>query len=435
MPIRSVRQPPQTRLASPPSAAHVPSTPQGMFRAFTHSGYTRLWGANCLLYTSRWMQMTLVAWLVLELTNSPWLVALVGFFGMVPTLALGLMGGVLADRANRQRLLLTTQSAGGAASLMLTLFLLTGVVQVWHAYLTVFITGACWALDFPSRRALIYDLLGSSGVTNAMALDSVGMNVSRMLGPAMGGVLITVVGVSGGYVLITGFYAVALLLLSSLHIPHISRLERRQQPVWRNLAEGFRYIRNHETVLATVWITVVLNFLLFPYTQMVPVIARDVLHVEPILMGVLQASEGLGALVGALLIASRVSIVYHGRYYLWGSILALIALCLFSMSRWYLLSLPILMLLGFGVAGFATMQATIVILVAPDEMRGRALGVVSLAIGAGPLGSLLMGAIASAIHPVFAIRVNALLGIIALAILMLWFPVITERTQTAHAAS
>ena len=398
------------------------------FQAFANRGYVRLWLANFLLYTSRWMQITLLAWLILDLTDSPFLVALVGFFSSAPMFLLGLVGGVLADRMHRQRLLSLTQGTNVMSSFILTLLLSTGALQVWHAYMAILITGACWALDTPSRRAVIYDLLGLEGVTNAVALDAVGMNASRMCGPALAGGLITLTGVTGGYVVIT-LSSIAWTLLWSLRIPQGPRPERRQQSAWRNLLEGFRFVRENQTIKATLYITVVMNVLLFPYVQMVPIIARDILHVDAALMGVLQASEGLGALVGAVLIASAVRLNYHGRVFLGGSLLALVGLVVFSLSRWYILSLPVLLLLGLGTAGFGAMQSTIILLAAREDMRGRALGVLSLAIGTGPFGSLLMGATASAIHPVFTIRMSALLGIVSLAFIMVLMPGLTERTQ------
>ena len=403
----------------------------GLFRAFQNRNYVRLWLANGLSFNARWMQMTLLSWLILELTDSPWLVALVGFFSSVPMLFLGLLGGVLADSVNRQRLIVLTQGANVGVSLMLTLLLSTGAVQVWHAYLAILVTGAGWALDSPARRGLIFDLLGRSGVTNAMALDSVGMNVSRMLGPALSGVLITLVGVGGGYVVVTLSYALSLLLLGSLRVSQIDRPARRQQHVVRDLVEGFHHVRQDRVIQAVICITVFMNFLVSPYMQMVPVIVRDVLHEGPAMMGILQGAEGFGALLGAVTIASAVSLNYHGRVFSGGSLLALLALLIFSISRWYILSFPTLLVLGLGMAGFGTMQSTIVMLVAKEEIRGRALGIVSLAIGAGPLGSLFLGAIASAISPVFALRLNALLGLILLALVWLLLPSITDRTQPA----
>lgn len=317
------------------------------------------------------MQMTLLAWLTLELTNSPWLVALVGFFSTMPMLMLGLLGGVLADRCHRLRLLVGLQAANVAASLFLTITLLTGTVQVWHGYLTIAVVGASWALGMPARRALIIDLLGTSGLTNAVALDSVGMNGSRMLGPALGGVLIALIGVTGGIIVTTVSYALGLILLMTLRVQQAEPSTRQPQSVVRNLAEGFRYVGQSPVMMADVCITVILNFLLFPYMQMVPVLARDVLHVGPTLMGLLQSAEGIGALVGSLAIASIASIRYHGRYFVGGSTLGLLMLIMFSVSEWYVVSFPLLFLLGMGTACFGTMQATIPMLTSSPEMRGR----------------------------------------------------------------
>lgn len=402
----------------------------GPFRAFAHRGYLRLWIANFLSYTPRWMQMTLLAWLILELSDSPWLVALIGFFSSMPMLLLGLFGGVLTDRLNRLRLLVMLQVANTVVSLLMTFVLVTGTVQVWHGYLVVAVAGASWALGTPSRRALLIDLLGTSGITNAVALDSVGMNGSRMIGPALGGALIALIGVTGGFAVTTVSYALGLVLLMTLRVNQVERAPQAQS-VRRNLAEGLRYAGQNPVIKADIYITIIMNFLLFPYMQMVPVLARDVLHVGPTLMGLLQSAEGIGALVGSIVIASIATIRYHGRYFVIGSTIALMALVGFSMSAWYIVSFPLLLLVGMGTACFGTMQSTIVMLSAPDEMRGRALGVISLAIGAGPLGSLVLGAVADAVSPVFAVRTHALLGVILLSLTVLVIPAIMDRTETA----
>ncbi len=381
------------------------------------------------MYTTRWMQMILLAWLTLELTEAPWLVALVGFFSMIPTLVLGLLGGLLADRADRYRLLIITQGASTVVSALMTLMLLMGIVQVWHGYVTAVVTGVAWALSFPARRSLVYDLLGSSELTNAIALDTVGLNVSRMVGPALAGVLIGSVGVSGGFMVMTGANVLGLLLVYLLQIPPRQREVQPRQSIVQNLIEGFAYVRTEPVIMAIIWITLFINLLLFSYSTMVPIIARDILHVGPVLMGALQAGEGLGALVGSMYIASAVNLTYHGRIYVGGSLLALVGLLGFSLSSWYIVSFPIMMALGLGTAGFATMQSAVVMLVAKADMRGRALGVVSLAIGGGPLGSLLVGAVAESISPVFAIRINALMGIIVLALITLCIPSIMDRIR------
>lgn len=368
------------------------------------------------------MQMTLLAWFVLERTDSAWLVALVGFFGMAPMFLLGMVGGVLADRTDRRRLLLITQAASFASVLVMAALLQTDLVSYWHAYPSVMIVGAAWALDMPSRRSMIHDMLGRDGVTNAVALDSVGMSSSLMLGPALAGAMITVIGVADSYIAVAALYLVSLTLLSRLRVAPVRRDSFARTSLFQELAAGLRYVMSHPLLRAMVLITVVMNLLSFPYFNIVPVIARDVLGVGPGLMGILLAAPGLGSVIGAVIVASTATIARPGRIFVAGSLLTFLGLALFSMSDWYRLSLAILVIMGLGAAGFSTMQASMTMLVAREDMRGKALGVVSLAIGAGPFGALLIGATASLMGPSVALTVNAIVGTTCVLLVALLMP-------------
>ena len=366
------------------------------------------------------MQMTLLAWLILEETGSPFYVALVGFFGMFPLLAFGAVGGVLADRMNRHTLLLSTQILNLTAGALVTVLLLTGMFEFWHSYIAVFASGLGWAFDMPSRRAAVHDLIGGVGVTNGMALDSVGMHASRMSGPALAGGLIALIGVTGGYFVIITFYIISIVFMLMLKLPP-RRGSAVSRSIVRNLTEGFGYARTNRVILATVLITVLMNLLLFPYMQMVPVIAKDILNVGPGLMGILMGADGLGAILGSMLIASASRLRHHGRVYLGGSIVGLTMALMLSMSEVFGLSMLILFLLGLGTSGFGTMQSTIVVIASSEDMRGRALGIISLAIGAGPIGALIIGAVAENTSPQMAIAILAALGLLtvgAVGILM-----------------
>ena len=216
------------------------------------------------------------------------------------------------------------------------------------------------------------------------------------------------------------------------------KLPPRERPagapnILRNLVEGFSYVRGHRIILATVIVTVLMNLLLFPYMQMVPVIARETLNAGPGLMGFLMGADGAGAIIGSIAIASFGRLTHHGRVYLGGSLLGLMLVFIFAWSQWIELSLPVLVLLGLGTAGFGTMQSTIVVITASDEMRGRALGVISLAIGAGPIGALLIGLVAEFTSPAAAIMMFASLGVITVGSVALLMPELrgrmTQRTQ------
>ena len=365
--------------------------------------------------------MTLLVWLVLEITSSPFLVALVGFFGMIPLLLFGAIGGVLADRTDRRKLIRFTCLLNLIAGLAMLILLVTGMEKVWHCYIIVLVSGLGWAFDMPARRSMVLDVTGRVGVTNAMALDSVGMHASRMIGPALAGVLIQIVGLIGGYVVIEALYLVSIAFLTVLKLPP-REIVPTSQSVIRNFFEGFVYVRSNRVILATVIVTVLMNLLLFPYMQMVPVIARETLNVGAGLMGILMGADGLGAIIGSIAIASFGQLRYHGRVYLGGSLIGLVLVLAFAASQWFAVSLPVLILLGLGTAGFGTMQSTIIVISASDDMRGRALGVISLAIGAGPIGALLIGAVAETTSPATGITIFAILGILSLSLVALMMP-------------
>ncbi len=396
------------------------------FWAFRSRSYRFLWPANFIAYTSRWMQLTLLGWFVLVETDSPWLVGLVGFFGMIPMFFLGIVGGVLADAVDRRRLLLITQAASFASLLTLSSLMVLDLALYWHAYPAVLAMGTAWALDMPSRRSLIHDLLGRRRVTNGVALDSMGMSASMMIGPATAGALIDRVGVTGGYGVVTALLAISLVLLTRLKTGP-TRPPQPQGGILHNLADGIRYVAGHRTLRAMVLITVLANLLLFPYMHMVPVMARDVLGVGPVLMGLLQSAPGLGSFAGAIGIASLPAVSHHGRIMLGGTLTAFAFLLLFSQSTVYALSLPTLLVMGIGVSGFGSMQASMTMLLAPREMRGKALGVVSLAIGSGPFGVLIVSSVANEYGPAMAIGAIAVAGIILVGLGGASMPAIRAR--------
>ena len=372
------------------------------------------------------MQLTLLGWFVLVETDSPWLVGLVGFFGMIPMFVLGIIGGVLADSVDRRRLLLTTQAVSFVSLLTLSSLMILDLAVYWHAYPGVLVMGVSWALDMPSRRSLIHDLLGRRRVTNGVALDSMGMSASMMIGPAAAGALIDRVGVTGGYVVVTVLLAISIALLTKLKAGP-ARPPPQQRGILRNLADGLRYVAGHRTLRAMVLITVLANLLLFPYMHMVPVMARDVLGVGPVFMGLLQAAPGMGSFIGAISIASLTRLSHHGRVMLGGTLTAFAALLIFSQSTVYAFSLPTLLVMGIGVSGFGSMQAAITMLLTPKEMRGKALGVVSLAIGSGPFGALIVSSVANEHGPAVAIAAIAIAGMVSVGLVGVAMPAIRAR--------
>jgi MFS family permease len=397
--------------------------------ALHDSSFRLLWSATVLSFVARAMEATLLAWFVLDLTDSPFQVALVGVFGWTPLILLGLVGGALADSVDRRRLFAATLTVNLIAVLLMTLVLAADLVRVWHAYAVIFVTGSGFALGMAARRSLIHDIVGRDRLTNAVAIDTLGGNASIMLGPAIAGVLISAGSVTVGYVAVSTSFAMSLLLLWRLQPPGGgARRGIGEARMFGTLVSGLRYVGGHTTLLATVLVAVVMNLTITPYIQMVPVIARDVLHVEPDRMGLLISGHGFGAFVGAFVVASAASIRYHGRVYITGSMVALFAVLMFSLSGSYWLSLVIVMGAGLGNAGFNTMQMSLTMLLPREDMRGAALGAMSLGIGAGPTGMLITGWMARTIGTPNALTANAVAGMAALALIALLVPSLRRKT-------
>jgi predicted MFS family arabinose efflux permease len=309
---------------------------------------------------------------------------------------------------------------------MLVLLLLD-LVEPWHAYVVVFITGLADVTDFSARRSYYAEILDQPTFLNAVSLHAASAMGSNMIGPAIGGMLIATAGYGGAYGFMIAMYVCAAVLISAARASTpIARPQGAPQGPLTQVREALTMMRRNRTVRAALLVTVTLNFCAFPYMAMVSVIARDVLHVGEVPYGFLAAASGLGAFVGALVIASR-TVRSHGTVYIIGSSMLMACVFLFGLSSFYPLSLLALIASGLGQSGFASMQAAMVLLAVGPEMRGRAMGAVALAIGASPFGSLAVGQLAALLGPQRALMVLAGVGFAILMFLRWWFPELRGR--------
>ena len=374
------------------------------------------------------MQYPLLFWFVLEATDSPFKVALVGFFGGFAGLFAGCFSGFLADKFNRLVVSRATILMDFLGSCSLTVFLMFGLASQTHAYMVAAIAGAAWAIDFASRRSLVYDLLGSDGVTNGMALDSGALTGSKMVGPALGGILIGLLSVKGAYGFVALFFGVALMLSFTLTINQNKQLQSLGGSLWRNVYDSWLYVKANKPILGVVIITILMCSLVFTHQSMIPVIARDVLNVGPVGMGVLISASGFGSMI-AIIIVATFRTRRHGLIYLGGCLFTVLCLIGFAMSTKFHLSLPILLVAGLGVGTFSTFQGALTMLVAKTEMRGRALGVIAIANGAGFVGVLLMGYIAEQYSPSTAILFCSTLALIGITLVGLCIPSLIRKVE------
>lgn len=403
------------------------------FHALSHPVYRRLWAAAWLWYMNRWIEMVVLSWLVLDLTDSPAQVALVGVSRMTPMFLLGLIGGSLADRFPKLKVITATQIVNLAVTIGMMLVILSGGVQPWHVFLASFFMGMSWTIDFSARRSYFAELFGPDRLINAISLDAAAMTGSGIVGPLIGGTLISLVGFGGAYGLMVGLFGLGLVMLLTIRAEGVERPLMATGSVFSQVTEAIRTIRTNRMVWAALSVTVALNFFGFPYIQMVPVIAWDVLGVDALLYSVLSAGAGVGSFVTSLIIASR-GVLRQGTLYSLGATLMLFSVVLFAFSPYYVLSLLLLVVAGMGMAGFATMQPAIILQAMPPEMRGRAMGAIALGIGASPLGMLIVGNLAEVVGPRMALGSMAGAGVVVMLALRLWLPELRDKARPTAAA-
>ncbi|MAG37650.1 MAG: hypothetical protein CL878_15555 [Dehalococcoidia bacterium] len=394
--------------------------------------FRRLWLFTCASNLLRWMELTITSWIALQLTGSPWLVALAGVCRAAPLPLVGPFSGMLADRYDRVLLVRFAQWGKLVPLALLTGTFLTGHGAYWQLLVVSVWLGVSWSLEWPSRRSLLGDLVGPELLLRAAVLDNATMAGTRVIGPLLAGILLAMWG-SAAYG--------AVVLLPVLALVALSQLATRRdiQPaqatsVWQQLRGGFAYVRREQTIWAVILITVAMNFFIFPSQQLFSVVAEHVLRVGPVQLGWMGAANGLGATLGLLFLPRVSRIGGRGWVFAGGSIVAAVALGLFAGSTTLWLSLVLLVLSGFGHTGFSVMQATLVLSHATPEMRGRAMGVMTLAIGSSPLGNLEQGLIAEQWGAPVAIGSSALLCAVIVTLVAWWSPRLLRPRPTPQPA-
>ena len=371
------------------------------------------------------IELITLSWLVLSITNSPAQVAFVGVSRMLPMFLFGLVAGSLADRLPKIAVLVGVQVLNLMVGLSFLTLIISGNLEVWHVYSGMFLTGTGWTMDYAARRSYYAELFVPERLVNAVSLDTASLTGSMMLGPLIAGGLISLVGYSGTYVVMVCIYLIGLAVLLYLAKIRTSKNHVQASSMVAQVTQAIQVVRANSTIWATFLVTVALNFFGFPYMQMVPVIARDVLGVGEVLFGLLMSSAGVGALIGSLLIASM-KISNQGTVYSLGATLMLAAVFLFAFSQVYLISLILLFLAGLGTSGFGTMQIAIALRAVSPDMRGRAMGAIALGIGASPLGMLVVGHIAEVLDPQAALAMLAGSGLVVMTILRWRLPVLRD---------
>jgi MFS family permease len=391
---------------------------------FKNPQFRRLWAIGAFGGTMRWLDTLVIALIALDMTGDPFLVSLTFFFRMSPML-FGVGLGVIADRLNRKHFLVTGLFIQTVIAAVMAILLMADLLVYWHLAVATFLAGIVWASEFPVRRTLIGELVHRDRLGRAMSLDSATNALSRIIGPFAGGIFMATVGPEGAY--ITGIFLFSIAGLVALTL----RYERPKVTtsgagVLADLMDGVRYIRVSQLMVGTLIVTLLMNVFAFPYMSQQPIIARETLQVGDVLVGLLNSVEGLGSVFGATLIATFAMPRHYSRIYLYGSMLFLVGILLFSQSHWYWVSFAIVFMGGFGMSAFGTMQSTIMASAASPEMRGRVMGTVAVFIGAGPIGQINVGLIAKTYDSQTAILVTSILGLATVLSSAFMFPILRK---------
>jgi MFS family permease len=302
----------------------------------------------------------------------------------------------------------------GTVSAVMALLAHAGTLQIWHLALASFLNGLAWATDNPVRRVMIGEVVGPDQMGIAMSVDVGANNASRMVGPTVGGLLLAGVGIDGAFALSVVLYTAA--LVAALRVRYRNTGAAGSSSVLARIAEGLKLVRGDARLIGTLVVTVIYNVFAWPFTSMIPVIARDRLGLGPEGVGILASMDGIGAFAGAVFLAMWLRPAWYARAYVGGVTIYMIMLTIFALVPNQLVAGIALLCTGLGGAGFATLQATLVYLAAPPEMRSRILGVLSVCIGTGPIGFVWLGLLAEAIGAHWATAVTGIVGLLAMAL-------------------
>ncbi len=407
-------------------APRLPST----FSALRHRNF-RLWFiGQTLSMVGTWMQSVAQGWLVFQLTGSEFALGAISFIGTLPTLFLMLPAGALADRIPRRRVLLVTQTVMMLLAFILAALAATKTLQIWHIGVLAACLGVANSFDAPARQALAVEMVQDrADLMNAIALNATIFNLARVVGPAIGGVVLAAVGAAWCFALNGLSFMAVLVALLMMKLPAMHR-QVRTDALTLQIAEGLKYVWQTPVVRTATALVAVSSLFGFSYAVLLPAYAVEVLHVGETGLGALNTAIGIGALLGSLIVASMGRFPRKGLLLTAGSIIFPAVLILFALSRSFWISLAALSIVGVAFVSQNAIGNTLIQIVVPDSLRGRVMAVYTLMFfGTAPFGALQAGAIAQAFGPAAGVAVGA--GITLAFALFVFFTVpILRRVET-----
>jgi predicted MFS family arabinose efflux permease len=392
--------------------------PSGL-RALNHRDYRIFFAGQAVALAGSWMQQVAQAWLVLSLTNSPLRLGLVGSLNFTPVLLFAIVGGAVADRLPKRRLLVATQSVLACQTLTLAVLVATGHVRYWHICVMAIVWGIANTLDLPTRQSFVVELVGRADVTNAVALNSAAFNLARIVGPAVGGLLIARAGVAPAY-FINGFAFVVVIATLLLVRARGAPLPRGATSIGQEIREGLRYALQTPRIMLVLAMLFVISITVFNFSIYVPLFAREVLQLGPEGFGVLMASVGLGAIGGALTLgilrAPSLTLLFVMGFLSCGGLL------LMSVITGFAAAAATLFVLGWVSVIVVTGCNVALQLAAPDPLRGRIMSLHTFVYGGVfPFGAFSVGTISEHWGVSTAYRAAGVFALVGLALVLAWW--------------
>lgn len=404
-----------------------------LFRAFKYRNFRLFFAGQSISLVGTWMQAIAMSWLIYRMTSSPFLLGVVGFSSQIPMFILSPIAGLVADRANRHRILITTQVLSLIQAAILAALTLTGVIAVWHIIALGIFLGVINAFDIPVRQSFIVEMVEKKeNLGNAIALNSMMFNAARLVGPAVAGMLIAMVGEGICFLINAVSFIAVIWSLLAMKIPKRAA-DRGPSDIIHGMREGFSYTFGFPPIRFILLLLAVISLMGTSYAVLMPVFAKDILKGGPETLGLLMAGGGVGAMAATIYLASRKSVVGLGRLIPISSAIFSVGIILFSLSHNTMLSTLLLAFAGFGFMTHMAASNTIVQTITDDDKRGRVMSFYMMAfMGMTPIGSLLAGALASSIGAANTLILGAAFCILASAVFATKLPIIRKLVHPIY---
>ena len=384
-----------------------------IFRSLKYRNYRLFFSGQSISLIGTWMQRIAMPWLVYHMTGSALLLGVVGFAGQIPTLILSPVAGVMTDRWSRYRVLLITQIVSLVQAAVLACLCLAGVIQIWEIIVLSVILGCTNAFDVPSRHSFVIDMVeNKEDLGNAIALNSLMFNGARLIGPSIAGVMLATTSEGVCFLLNAVSYIFVIISLMMMRL-RIVQSHKKEEKILKELGEGLHYTFGFPPIKHLLILLSISSLMGMSYSVLMPVFAKEVLHGGSHTYGFLMGAAGFGALMGALFLASRKSVLKLGRIVPASAILFGSALLGLSFSRFFPISLVLMVFIGLGMMMQTAASNTILQTITDDDKRGRVMGFYSMSImGTAPFGSLIAGGLAKYIGAPWTIFAGGFVTII-----------------------